>query len=333
MPKTAKNPAKKTNSPKSSLSKIDSQTTLLNKNRRFLSFLVVFLVLTGGIVLGHRYIVLRDYDNLKNKIIPDAVKKVASGQQLSLKGVDNIKDTNGVYQFDLTLGFGSNSQKYTSYMTHDGKILFISGIKLDEYKAPKAQAQEQAKKLTLNDLKKADTSKLTAFIVSNCPYGLQMQRLFLKTISEQPNISTYLDVKYIGSIVNGKLTSMHGDKEAQENLRQICIREEQKDKYWDYVSCYIKNGQAESCDSAAGIEADKLNSCISDSSRGLKYAQTDFDLANKHGISGSPTLLLNNQQIVSEFDFGGRVANSLKTLVCGGSKTKPDFCSTDLSKD
>jgi hypothetical protein len=33
-------------------------------------------------------------------------------------------------------------------------------------------------------------------------------------------------------VKNGKIASMHGDEEAKENLRQICIREEQKDKYW-----------------------------------------------------------------------------------------------------
>jgi len=43
--------------------------------------------------------------------------------------------------------------------------------------------------------------------------------------------------------VNNTIKSMHGAAEAQENLRQICIREEQSGKYWDYVRCYIEARQ------------------------------------------------------------------------------------------
>jgi len=36
---------------------------------------------------------------------------------------------------------------------------------------------------------------------------------------------------------------MPEDVEAKENLKQICIREEQSDKYWNYAGCYINGGQ------------------------------------------------------------------------------------------
>jgi hypothetical protein len=124
---------------------------------------------------------------------------------------------------------------------------------------------------------------------------------------------------------------MHGDAEAQENLRQICIREEQSDLYWPYVSCYMQEGKTDQCLATAGVDTTKLTACTGDAKRGLAYAQKDFTAGAKLNVSGSPTLVLNDSQVVSEFDFGGRVPNAMKTILCGGSKTPGDYCSTDIS--
>jgi hypothetical protein len=32
---------------------------------------------------------------------------------------------------------------------------------------------------------------------------------------------------------------MHGQKEADENVVQYCIQKEQKDKYIDYLNCFL----------------------------------------------------------------------------------------------
>ena len=101
-----------------------------------------------------------------------------------------------------------------------------------------------------------------------------------------PQARDYLMVRYIGSVSNNTITSMHGDEEAQENLRQICIREEQPDRYWDYVSCYMIEGKSIECLKSSSVDESKLNACMNDSSRGLAYAQKDFDLADKFNIYG-----------------------------------------------
>lgn len=123
---------------------------------------------------------------------------------------------------------------------------------------------------------------------------------------------------------------MHGDAEAQENLRQICIRDEQNSKYWNYVSCHMKSGEVDSCLSLAKVDKSKLNSCISDPNKGLKYAQVDFDLNAKYGVQGSPTLILNGSKI-SESSFGGRTSESLKSMICCSSLNKPGVCSNTLN--
>jgi len=183
---------------------------------------------------------------------------------------------------------------------------------------------------------KAEKPALEAFVVSSCPYGLQMQRVLSEIIKNSPSFADNVKVEYIGAIQNGKITSMHGDNEAQENLRQICIRQEQPAKYWDYVSCYIKAGDSVSCLTSAGIDQAKLNSCTTDPNKGLAYAQADFTEGAKYNVGGSPTLIINGvdyntPQLPIEFAFGGRTAEAVKNIVCCGSAQAPGFCSQTLS--
>ena len=157
-----------------------------------------------------------------------------------------------------------------------------------------------------------------------------MQRMMADAITNIPSLASLIKVRYIGSVVNGTITAMHGDAEAQENLRQICIREEQASKYWNYVSCQMKAGDTAGCQASSGIDSTKLNTCITDKNRGLAYAQEDFDLSSKYSVQGSPTLILNGQ-LVSEFDFGGRSSDAIKNLLTCASETKPDFSETTLN--
>jgi len=301
----------------------------LNKGAIF--FIIILVVLAG--LLFRKLSQKNSLNNIKTNVIPAAVKKVINNPATKFE-IGKINDISGVYEFELILKTGGD-QKYNSYITKDGKILFVSGIKVETLgkaanNAPATQAE--TKKLTCNDLTKVDNTKLSAYVVADCPFGLQMQRVMKKAIDEQPALLSSFDVRYIGAVENGKITSMHGDKEAQENLRQICIREEQKPNYWNYVGCYMKEGKAEECLTSTGVDTAGVKSCMEDKTRGLAFAQKDFDMANKFKIGSSPTLLLNDKQTVSEFDFGGRIPNAMKELVCCSSSQKGAYCSTDLSK-
>lgn len=306
------------------------------KHKKLFTFLVPLLII--ALLIGVA-VVKRGRDKmveLKTKTIPDIVLKLA-GSGTVVKDVTNLKQESGVYSFELNLDMNGQVQKFTSYMTKDAKIFFTAGTKLSELTAQPAAAgaaAQPATKLTCADVKKADAPKVTGYVVSNCPFGLQMQRVMAKAIAEQPALASVFDVKYIGSVENGKITSMHGDAEAQENLRQICIREEQKTLYWPYVSCYMKaTGQTDACLASTGVNTANVNACMADAKRGNTYAQKDFDIANKLNISSSPTLLVNDSQIVSEFDFGGRTADALKQVSCCAGNTQAAYCGTALSTD
>ncbi len=242
---------------------------------------------------------------------------LSSGQKATLVSSEELP-----YIYKMNIQIGTNT--YESYVTKDGNLLFPSGA-IDLAQTPETTTVEPAQ--TCADLTKADAPLLQAFIVSNCPYGLQMQRILAEFAK---SYSGNIEVRYLGSVSNGKITSMHGDTEATENLRQICIREEQSAKYWDYVSCYIKKGDSASCIVSTGLDTAKLDSCMTDPAKGLAYAQEDFTLSNQYQVTGSPTLILNGET-VSEFDFGGRTAEAVKTLLCCGFTTEPASCSQALS--
>lgn len=89
-------------------------------------------------------------------------------------------------------------------------------------------------------------------------------------------------------------------------------------------------GDSTGCQASTGVDTAKLSACVSDKTRGLAYAQKDFDLSNKYNVQGSPTLILNGAQ-VDETGFGGRTSDAVKSIVCAGSKTQPSFCSTKLN--
>jgi thioredoxin 1 len=238
-----------------------------------------------------------------------------------------------------------NRQKsiFVSELKKYNPQLDTSYVKITQSSAPISQTQtktfakpELTPKQACANMTKSDKPLLEAFVVSRCPFGLQMQRVLAKMVSKLPQLKDYLKVRYIGSVSNNTIISMHGDEEAQENLRQICFLEEQPDKYWDYVSCYMKEGKSSDCQKSSSIDEGKLSACRKDSSRGLTYAQKDFDLANKSKITGSPTLTMNGK-IVSEFDFAtattsGRSPEALKELLCCGFDKEPSFCTQQLNR-
>jgi len=299
----------------------------ISKKSLIISSVILVILLGVGFVKRGRDEMMR----LKTTVIPSAVEKIVGDPSVQVKEIANFKEVNGVYEFELNLDYGGgNVKKFTSYITKNGKIFFTAGIKVSELTQTTSNASA---KVTCDTMKKSDAPVVVAYVVSQCPYGLQMQRVMNKMVGEQQDLEKNIAVKYIGSVVDGKVTSMHGEKEAEENLRQICIREEQKNLYWSYVSCYMKEGKTDGCLASTGVNLSKLQSCQSDANKGIAYAKKDFDEAQKLGIGSSPTLVVNGDQVVSEFDFGGRTPDALKSIVCCSSNTKPGFCSKELSKD
>jgi len=301
------------------------------------SFLYLFISGLIVLVILNSFYQSSKKNNLKNNVIPKVVKRLLQNENANFE-ISNLKDSNGLYEFQLTLK-DQNNQKYTSYITRNGKLFFTSGINLEQLFNQQSTNQNQStKKQSCNDLQKSKTPKLTAYVMANCPFGLQMQRVFKNVINTNVAAQDNLKVEYIfnqeSNFETGDINSLHGQEEAKENLRQICLREEQKDLYWPYVACYmLKENNSENCLSQAGVDISSLNGCMDDKNRGLKYAKKDFENTKRLGVSGSPTLVLNDQQLVDENGFGGRTADAIKEILCCSADKKLTYCNQEFSKN
>jgi hypothetical protein len=301
-----------------------------------LTAVAVLVIAVGGYLAfgGDSFAKIFDFKIGKTLSNEDVAKKsIEYLNNVVLKGQSTasytaISEESGLVKIKLKVG----ENEFDSYATKDGKLLFPQAFNLDENDTTNQPAgnTEATPKKTAADIQKVDKPVLDAFVVSKCPYGLQMQRVLADVVKNAPALASNIKVRYMGSVVNGKITAMHGDAEAQENLRQICIRDEQNSKYWSYVSCHIKKGDVDGCLKSTGVSTSQLNSCMTDASKGLAYAQKDFDLNTKYGVTGSPTLVLQDGQI-SEFDFGGRNSEALKSIICAAFNTQPSACSLKLN--
>lgn len=320
----------------------------MDRNTILVCIAVIAVIVTAVLIfanLNHGFSMPSIFGMSDNQIAKKAIDYInnnkLSSTPVSLAGVS---EESGLIKIKIKIG----SNEVDSYVTKDGRFLIPVGNGIPIDMNPK-KAAAPAKQNTGNanpaqagaSLQKTDKPLLEAYVVSSCPYGLQMQRAFADAVKNIPSLASDVEIRYIGDIASGKIESMHGPEEAQENLRQICIREEQPSKYWNYISCYMQKttataasgmplGDSTGCQASTGVDTAKLSACVSNPSKGLAYAQKDFDLDAKYGVQGSPTLILNGAQI-SESSYGGRSSDAVKAMVCAGSKTQPSFCSTKLN--
>ncbi|MEM2478656.1 MAG: hypothetical protein QXE64_02655 [Candidatus Pacearchaeota archaeon] len=160
---------------------------------------------------------------------------------------------------------------------------------------------------------------MDVFIMSYCPYGLQIVKGLLpvwKAFEDKANIT----VRFVSY-------TMHGQKEADENARMACIREEQSNKYMDYLECFVESGNAQECLEKVGIDKAKLNSCITE--RAKSYLAYDAELNERYGVKGSPTVVINGEQV----EIWPRSPANIASKLCEYFSEKPQECSMSFSKE
>lgn len=305
----------------------------MDRNTILVCIAIIAIIITAGLIYANKNHSL-SFPNIlgySDKQIGDQVIKYINDNQLSQTPVSlvSVSRVSGLVKVKLKIG----TNEFDSYATKDGKFLFPQAFEMDPKKTSASTDQNASadSNQAAKSVEKTANPMLEAFVVARCPYGLQMQRAIAEAVKNVPALSQYVKARYIGSVSGNTITAMHGEAEAKENLRQICIREEQPAKYWSYVSCQMKaSGTEVSCEQSTGVDSAKLSACISDTSRGVAFAKKDFDLAKKYNVSGSPTLILNGATI-DEGSYGGRSSDGVKSMVCAGFNTAASFCSQKLN--
>ena len=257
--------------------------------------------------------------------------------------LEGVSEQNGLYAFKLKV----DNQEYESYVTKNGKMMFISGVTIDDKPASTTGTDATKPPVTVT---KSDKPDVMLFVMSYCPYGLQAEKMYLPVYDLLKNKAN-INIDFVNY-------SMHGKKEVDENLRQYCIQKEQTDKYPAYLKCFVETtncGQYPSGDCAVdfascltktGIDKTKLDACTAaadkqfnvtaDYNDKTKWVSGQFpkvelndDLNTKYNVGGSPTIIING----AEANVASRSPEAFKKAICDAFNTQPDECKTTLSSD
>jgi len=263
--------------------------------------------------------------------VPNEVKKAMEyinelvkeqGQSASLI---SWAEEGGLYRMDLKIG----DQQFQSFVTKDGKYLFPYAIDLTQKIEQSTETKESETQQI--QVEKRERPDVKLFIMSYCPFGLQMQKALLpawQLLKDKADIGIYF-VDYI----------MHGKEEMEENLRQYCIQKEEKEKFLAYLECFVKDGNSENCLREANIDQEKLNSCVQATDKEFKISESltetgyppfnvHQDLNEKYGVRGSPTLVINDK-VVNVI----RSPEQVKQAICNAFLTPPGECEHKLSEE
>jgi protein-disulfide isomerase len=182
---------------------------------------------------------------------------------------------------------------------------------------------------------KTDKPKVELFVMSYCPYGLQMEKAYLPVISLLSK-KAEMDIKFVSY-------SMHGKKEIDENTRQYCIQKDQNAKYVKYLTCFTGKDDYAACLKEASVNESQVTTCMAKADKEFSITAKFDDKASwlsglypmyqvnavdaeKYGVQGSPTLVINGTQVEV-----ARSPEAVKEAVCASFTKAPSECDTKLS--
>jgi len=226
-------------------------------------------------------------------------------QGLELQSVETVS---GVYQ----VTFKYNGQDVPIFATKDGK--FAGSL------SPLSAPKDEPTKPTPTEVPKSDKPTAELFVMTHCPFGTQAEKGFLPMMREMDNLAD-LKIRFVHYFMHTN------DQEDVETPRQVCIREEQPEKFYDYLECFLGGTagtpeEASACEAQTGIDSTALADCI-DSGRGDEYYETDSEASEGYGVQGSPTLIINGAQ-----SNAGRDAASYLAGVCSAFNNAPAECAS-----
>ena len=160
--------------------------------------------------------------------------------------------------------------------------------------------------------------KVDLFIMSQCPYGAAAI-LNMEEVLANFEGRVDFDVHFIGNVNDGKISSMHGQSEVDEDIREICAIKHYPDnyKYMDYLICRSKdyrNTNWEACTGSNDIDTEVIRKCF-EGGEGQKLLEEDLSIGNMLGFGGSPSWLVNNK-----LKFSAGDPESIKQNICKSNK-------------
>jgi len=246
--------------------------------------------------------------------------------------VKDVTKKNGLYEIKLEVG----GQEYTSYMTTDQSMFFTSGVSMKDTEEGGNQTAQEPQ-----EIPQSENPTVQLFTMSFCPYGNQAEDLIMPVVDLlgdaveiEPHYIFYDNYQGGGPEYcideESKYCAMHGVNEANQHVRELCVYENQKDKYWTYIDQVNQDCSTEDVETcwktaaqAVGVNSTTIESCFNN--KKLALAEDEVKLTDENGVTGSPALVINGVKYSGE-----RSAEGYKGAICGAFTEAPEACETEL---
>jgi len=287
-----------------------------NKKIILTVILLVVIVLGGFAFRAYWKKVDVGQDVIKEKIQTFIKNNAPEGTKFDIK--DAVKEGD-LYKVTINIG----GQDLPLYVTRDGKKLIQQPIDLDQ-KPDSQSAKTQAAAPKTEAEQKSDVPIVDLFVMSYCPYGIQIERGILPAVEALGNKIKF-NLKFVDY-------SLHGQKEVDENLNQYCIGKNQPAKLGAYLKCFWKKSvsASDACMKSVGINTAQVATCVADTTKQFSPTEKALNINKdenvKFGVQGSPTLVVNGTTLAS-----GRDSANILKAICSGFTTQPKECSAKLS--
>lgn len=243
-----------------------------------------------------------------------------------------ISEEYGLYKLKIDI----ISDIVESYLSKDGRLFFPQALNIDEISGTEPNTGDNAAAPVSTVDIKSDQPTVELFVMSHCPYGTQIEKGILPVLNTLGDKIDF-ELKFVDY-------AMHGEKELREQLSQYCIQKNEPEKLLTYLSCFLEAGDDAACVTSTGLNKSQLDSCIAATDEEFKVMENftnqvgyqgtfpGFDIYKadnlKYGVAGSPTLIINGQEVSSARDSA-----SLLGVICSAFNEQPEECSTILPAD
>ncbi len=221
--------------------------------------------------------------------------------------------------------FSYLDKNYGAFISADGQLLTPPMEVADPN-----QQQAQAPAFDAPD---TEIPTVELFVMSFCPYGMQAENIMLDVVDLLGD-KVVIQPRFIVNVVDGEVQSLHGEYEANENMRQACIwKNYDQETFWNYIKEFNPVCNKDNLDTcwkekaeAAGIDVATIETCFE--AEGVSLMEADAAISNQYGVTGSPTLIINGEKYQ-----GARTPEGYKNGICTGFATVPEECSQTLTGD
>lgn len=195
--------------------------------------------------------------------------------------------------FDDTVKSSSGYTQVSRYLSPAGSYLSLAvGADFDPSCYSSDGLPDCVKCSAMTECRELKPKQLDLFVMSQCPYGIQAINSMKDVLKTLKDIK--FDIHYIADEANGVFTSLHGQGEVDENIRQLCAKKYYPTTFMDYIWCRSANIQADWKSCIGSMDLSKIEIC-STGAEGKTLLSNDIKLATELKISASPTFVANNR--------------------------------------